>query len=170
MSLLVLLALPVAVQAARVQGSGFAVEIPQGWETQADVMGVPLMARPPKATDPKGWGQDLLTVTVEAADRRRTCLEAFTQRKLGQFSYHAARFEKIEEEPLELDGRVATRLTLRYTEGPRELMAYVLILDTGSDFLTATLTAPPARFESQRALFRSTVESLRAASVRKIRK
>lgn len=161
------LCLPLAAQAGRVSGTGFSIEIPDGWQIDRDLMGVPLMARPDQAKDATGWGEDLLTVTREPADRRRTCLEGFTLRKLGQFAYHASRFEKLEQEELELpakNGRVATRLTLRYTEGPRELMAYVLILDAGSHFLTATLTSSPARFEFQRARFRSLVESLRAAS------
>lgn len=164
---LLCLALPLAAQAARVKGDGFSIDVPDGWQVQRGVMGVPLMARPPQATDAEGWGQDLLTVTAEPADRRRTCLEGFTLRKLSQFGYHASEFQKLEEEALELpakNGRVATRLTLRYREGPRELMAYVLILDAGSHFLTATVTSSPARFEFQRARFRTLVESLRRAS------
>lgn len=153
-------------QAARVAGDGFSIELPEGWQSKQGIMGVPLMARPPQATDSEGWGKDLLTVTVEPADKRRTCLEGFTQRKLGELRYHASEFQKLEEEALDLpakNGRPATRLTLRYREGPRELMAYVLILDAGSYFLTATLTSTPARFEFQRARFRTLVESLRRA-------
>lgn len=164
------LCLPLAAQAARLSTAGFSIAVPEGWTTEQGVMGVPLMARPDKARDAEGWGQDLLTVTTEPADRRRTCLEAFTQRKLTQLAYHASAFEKLEEEALELPAglnskrtAVATRLTLRYREGPRELMAYVLVLDAGPQFLTATLTSSPARFEFQRARFRATVESLRAA-------
>ena len=160
------LLLPLSAFAARVVGDGYSIEVPQGWESRQGVMDVPLMARPPQATDAEGWGQDLLTVTVEKADKRRTCLEGFTQRKLKEFAYHASQFEKLEELPLELQGRVATLLTLRYREGPRELMAYVLILDAGNRFLTATITSSPARFEFQRAKFRSAAESLRPASTR----
>ena len=164
---LLCLHLPLMAQAARVTGDGFSIELPEGWQAKQGVMGVPLMARPPQATNPEGWGQDLLTVTVEPADKRRTCLEGFTLRKLGELRYHAAEFQKLEEEALDLpakNGRPATRLTLRYREGPRELMAYVLILDAGSQFLTVTLTSTPARFEFQRARFRTAVESLRPAS------
>ncbi len=88
------------------------------------------------------------------------------QRKLAELAYHASDFSKVEEQALDLpakNGQPATRLTLRYREGPRELMAYVLILDAGTHFLTATLTSSPARFEFQRARFRSVVESLRRA-------
>lgn len=161
------LMLPLLAEAAPLRGPGYSLQLPEGWETRQGVMGLALMARPPKATNAEGWGQDLLTVSIEPADKRRSCLDGYTLRKLQQLAYHASSFEKLEQEPLELGGRVATRLTLRYTEGPRELMAYVLILDAGSEFITATLTAPPARFELQRAAFRSTVESLRAASKRK---
>ena len=164
---LLCLCLPLMAEAARTQAEGFSIELPEGWQAQQGLMGVPLMARPPQATDAEGWGQDLLTVTREPADRRRTCLEGFTLRKLGELSYHAATFEKLEQIALDLpakNGRPATLLTLRYREGPRELMAYVLILDAGSHFLTATLTSSPARFEFQRARFRSVVESLRRAS------
>jgi len=164
----VCLCLPLAATAARVSTEGFSIDVPEGWATQQGVMGVPLMARPNKARDAEGWGQDLLTVTSEPADRRRTCLDAFTQRKLTQLAYHASEFVKLEEEALDLPARlkgkgtaVATRLTLRYREGPRELMAYVLVLDAGPRFLTATLTSTPARFEFQRARFRAAVESLR---------
>ena len=163
---LLCLGLPLLAQAARVQGDGFSIDLPKDWESRQGVMDVPLMARPPQASDAEGWGQDLLTVTVEKADKRRTCLEGFTQRKLKEFAYHASQFEKLEELPLELQGRVATLLTLRYREGPRELMAYVLILDAGTQFLTATVTSSPARFEFQRAQFRSAIESLRPASTR----
>lgn len=170
---LLCLALPFAASAARVNTEGFSIEIPEGWTTQQGVMGVPLMARPDQARDAEGWGQDLLTVTAEPADRRRTCLDAFTQRKLTQLAYHASEFVKLEEEPLELPlglkgkgSTVATRLTLRYREGPRELMAYVLVFDAGPHFLTATLTSSPARFEFQRARFRSVVESLRATAAK----
>lgn len=162
---LLCLGLPLLAQATRVQGDGFSIDLPEGWESRQGLMDVPLMARPPQASDAEGWGQDLLTVTVEKADKRRTCLEGFTQRKLGEFAYHASQFEKLEELPLELQGRVATLLTLRYREGPRELMAYVLILDAGTRFLTATVTSSPARFEFRRAQFRSAVESLRPAPV-----
>lgn len=168
--LLLCATLPLLAQAARVKGEGFSIEVPEGWQVQHDLMGVPLMARPAQASDAEGWGQDLLTITREPVNHRRTCLEGFTQRKLGEFAYHASQFEKLEEEALQLPakgGREATRLTLRYREGPRELMAYVLILDAGSHFLTATLTAPPARFEFQRARFRAVVESLRTASMPK---
>ena len=167
------LCLPLLAQAAPTRGEGFSIELPTGWQAQQGVMGVPLMARPPKDSDPEGWGQDLLTVTREAVDRRRTCLEGFTLRKLGELSYHAAAFEKLEQVALDLpakNGRPATLLTLRYREGPRELMAYVLILDAGSHFLTATLTSSPARFEFQRARFRTVVESLRRASSRAARR
>lgn len=154
-----LLTLPAT--AARVDGPGFRIEIPDGWETQRNTMGVALMARPPRASDPEGWGSELLTVTVETADLRRTCLDGFALRKLQQYAYHAERFERLEEEPLELGGAVASRYTLRYTEGPRELMAYVLVLQSGSRFVTAAVSAPPARFEFQRARYRTMVESLR---------
>jgi hypothetical protein len=40
----------------------------------------------------------------------------------------------------------------------------VLILDAGRHMLTATVTSSPARFEARRAPFRSTLDSLRAAS------
>ncbi len=165
--LLLCLGLPLSAQAARTGGAGFSIDVPETWELQRGVMGVALIARPPQASDAEGWGQDLLTVTAEPADRRRTCLEAFTQRKLGQLAYHAAAFEKLEELALDLparNGRPATLLTLRYREGPRELMAYVLILDAGKQFLTATLSSSPPRFEFQRAQFRRVVESLRQAS------
>ena len=52
--------------------------------------------------------------------------------------------------PLELpakNGRVANLLTLRYREGPRELMAYVMIMDAGSHFVTATITQPATASE-----------------------
>jgi len=98
----VCLCLPLAATAARVSTEGFSIDVPEGWATQQGVMGVPLMARPNKARDAEGWGQDLLTVTSEPADRRRTCLDAFTQRKLTQLAYHASEFVKLEEEALDL--------------------------------------------------------------------
>ncbi len=168
---LICLCLSLNAEAARITADGFSIEVPEGWQVQQGVMNVPLMARPAQATDAEGWGQDLLTVTREPVDRRRTCLEGFTLRKLAEFAYHASQFQKLEELPLELPASlkgkgssVATRLTLRYREGPRELMAYVLIVDAGSHFLTATLTSSPTRFEFQRARFRTVVESLRRAS------
>lgn len=161
------LLLPLAAEAARFTGQGFSIELPAGWETERNLMNVPLIARPPQSTDAEGWGQDLLTVTREPHDRRRSCLDSFTQHKLGEYAYHASQFAKLEEVPLELparNGHVATLLTLRYQEGPRELMAYVLVMDAGSHFLTAAITSSPARFEFQRARFRQIVESLRPAS------
>lgn len=161
------LCLSLNAEAARIKADGFSIEVPDGWQVQQGVMNVPLMARPAQASDAEGWGQDLLTVTREAVDQRRTCLEGFTLRKLGEFAYHASQFQKMEELPLELPakgGRVANLLTLRYREGPRELMAYVMIMDAGSHFVTATITSSPARFEFQRARFRSVLESLRRAS------
>lgn len=148
-----------ALQAVR--GEGWRMQLPADWELQRDRMGLPLMARPSRSTDPEGWGADLLTVTVERGDLRRTCLDGYTLRRLQQMAYHASRFEKLEEEPLELGGAVATRLVVRYTEGPRELMAYVLVLQKGERFLTATLSSTPARFEFRRAEFRRLVDSLR---------
>ena len=164
-ALALLLATTTAASAAVERGEGFSIEVPAGWTVQRDLMGVPLMARPDRATDAEGWGADLLTVTREPADRRRTCLDAFVQRKLQQFAYHSERFQKLEEEALDIPakgGAPATLLSLRYTEGPRELMAYVLILDAGPHFLTATFTSSPARFEFQRAALRRTLETLRA--------
>lgn len=145
-----------------VRGAGYRIQLPTDWELQRDRMGLPLMARPARAVDPEGWGADLLTVTVETGDLRRTCLDGYTLRRLQQMAYHASRFEKLEEEPLELGGAVATRLVVRYTEGPRELMAYVLVLQQGSRFVTATLSSTPSRFEFQRAAFRRLVDSLRS--------
>jgi len=167
LSLALLCLFPLWAQAASFKAKGFSIELPDGWQTQQGVMNIPLMARPDQASDPEGWGQDLLTVISEPHDARRTCLEGYTLRKLGQLRYHASTFQKLDETALDLpakNGLPATLLTLRYTEGPRELMAYVLILDAGSHFLTATLSSSPARFEFQRAPFRRVVESLRAAS------
>ena len=144
------------------RGEGYRLRLPADWELQRDRMGLPLMARPARAADPEGWGADLLTVTVETGDLRRTCLEGYTLRRLQQMAYHASRFEKLEEEPLELDGAVATRLVVRYTEGPRELMAYVLVLQRGKRFVTATLSSTPERFEFRRVAFRHLVDSLRS--------
>ena len=146
-----------------VRGAGYRIQLPADWELQRDRMGLPLMARPARAVDPEGCGADLLTVTVETGDLRRTCLDGYTLRRLQQMAYHASRFEKLEEEPLELGGAVATRLVVRYTEGPRELMAYVLVLQQGPRFVTATLSSTPTRFEFQRAAFRRLVDSLRPA-------
>ena len=145
-----------------VRGEGYRIQLPASWELQRDRMGLPLMARPGRAADPEGWGADLLTITVETGDLRRTCLDGYTLRRLQQIAYHASRFEKLEEEPLELGGAVATRVVVRYTEGPRELMAYVLVLQQGQRFVTATLSSTPARFEFQRAAFRRLVDSLRS--------
>ena len=163
--LVLLLSAAPASQAARERGDGFYIDIPAGWAVQRDLMGVPLMARPDRSADAEGWGADLITVLREPADRRRTCLDAFVMRKLQQLAYHSARFEKLEEETFDLPaqgGAPATLLTLRYTEGPRELMAYMLVLDAGPHFLTATASSSPARFEFQRAHLRQTLETLRA--------
>lgn len=159
--ILLLTALPAT--AGEVVAVGYRVEIPDDWEQQRDRMGVSLLARPARASDPVGWGSELLTVTVEAADLRRSCLEGYSLRKLQQLAYHAEGFERLDEEPLELGGAVASRYSLRYREGPRELMAYVLVMQSGARFVTATLTAPPARFEFQRARYRQLLDSLRPA-------
>lgn len=168
--LALLLAAAPASQAGRENAEGFSIEVPEGWTVQRGLMGVPLMARPDRASDADGWGADLITVIREPADRRRTCLDAFVMRKLQQFAYHSERFEKIEELPLDIpakNGAPATLLTLRYTEGPRELMAYVLVLDAGPYFLTATASSSPARFEFQRATLLRAVESLRNTAGRR---
>lgn len=151
-----------AQPAARFTGTGFSIQLPEGWGAQRDRMGVALIARPAKAEDPEGWGVDLVTVTREAVDAKRTCLEGFGYRKLEQLAYHAEKFSKLAQEDLTLGGKPATLLTLRYTEGTRELMAYVLILADGSHMLTATALSSPARFEARRAPFRFALESLRA--------
>lgn len=145
----------------RFTGNGFSIQLPADWDAERDLMGVPLMARPARTDDAEGWGSDLLTVTREAVDVQRTCLEGFTYRKLEQISYHAAPFRKLEQADVTLGGKPAVLLTLAYTEGSREIMAYVLILQDGKHMLTATALSSPARFELKRAAFRQTLESLR---------
>jgi len=159
-ALLVLASQPVL--ADRVRGTGFSLSLPDGWEYQRDRMGVPLLARPARAEDPEGWGAELITLTREPVDARRTCLEGFGYRKLEQLAYHSEKFEKLLQEDLTLGGKPATLFTLRYTEGPRELMSHVLILADGDHMLTATALSSPARFEARRALFRHALTSLRS--------
>lgn len=159
-ALLALSTLP--AQAETVRGKGFSLTLPGGWEHQRDRMGVPLLARPDREQDPAGWGADLITVTREAVDAKRSCLEGFGYRKLEQLAYHSADFAKLAQEDLTLGGKPATLFTLRYTEGPRPLMAHVLILADGKHMLTATALSSPARFEQQRAQLRFALESLRA--------
>lgn len=141
---------------------GFSLRLPEGWTAQRERMGVALLARPDRSRDPEGWGSELITVTRETVDRKRTCLEGYGYRKLEQLAYHSERFAKLAQEDLTLADKPATLYTLRYTEGPRELMAYVLILADGAQMLTATALASPARFEQRRAVFRYALESLRA--------
>ena len=151
-----------SAQAETIRATGFSLTLPTGWEHQRDRMGVALIARPAQAVDAEGWGADLITLTREAVDTQRTCLEGFGYRKLEQLRYHSEKLAKLEQQDLTLGGRPATLFTLRYTEGPRELMAYVLILADGSHMLTATALSSPARFEAKRALFRHALTSLRA--------
>lgn len=145
------------------QGPGFSLPLPAAWEQKTDVMGMALIARKPRATDPEGWGHDLLTVSSETTSRR-TCLDGFALRKVQQYAYHATRFQQLEEETLELGGEPALRFTLRYTEGPRELMALVQVMQSGPRYITATFTAPPDRFEPQREQMRSLLAGLRPAA------
>ncbi|SFF53340.1 hypothetical protein SAMN04488120_10778 [Fontimonas thermophila] len=159
---IVLALLSPLAQASTVLGDGFRIDLPADWTYQRDRMGVALIARPDRTVDAEGWGMDLLTVTREAINLQRTCLEGFSYRKLEQLAYHSERFAKLGYEELTLGGRPAGLFTVRYTEGPRELMGHVLILDAGSHMLTASALSSPARFEAKRAVWRHALESLRA--------
>lgn len=154
---------PVAL-AERASTADFTIELPAGWEAQSGVMGVPLMARPARERDRAGWGRDLITVTREPAGTLD--LPAFAQRKLAQLAYHAARFEKLEQRALQLPGPgggSALLSRVRYTEGPREIAALVLVLESRGTFLTATASSSVQHLEAKRAPLLAALQSLRAS-------
>lgn len=140
--------------------SGFSLVLPAEWRAQPGLLGAALSARPPES-DRDGWAQDLLLVTSEPYDARRTCLDGFVLRKLKDMGHLAEGFEVLDETPLTLGTAQATRVELRYKEGSRVLAGYLVVMQTPHRMVALTLQSEPNRFELQRARFLRVIDSLR---------
>lgn len=155
-------ALAAAEPLRRVSGSGYSLQVPTNWQTQAGLMGAELTARPPE-TDALAWASDLLVVTREPYDPRRTCLDGFVLRKLQDMRHLSEHFQVLNEHPFNAGDAPATRLDITSTEGARQLHLYMVVMASQGHMVTITLSSSPARFEFQRAQFRRVVDSLRAS-------
>lgn len=152
-------------QLRRVAGGGFSLQLPANWQIQRGLMGAALTARPPES-DAVAWANDLLVVTREPYDPRRTCLDGFVLRKLQDMRHLSEHFQVLDEHPFNAGDAAATRLDITTTEGPRQLHLYMVVMASQGHMVTVTLSSSPARFEFQRANFRRMVESLRASHPR----
>jgi DcrB len=135
--------------------AGFSLPLPEAWERIDDTPGVPLVAVQP---DRDGWFRASVVVTIEKLTPGATLAESMTS---GDELLERAlqRYVRIDDEPVEMDGRPARRVLAHHTteEGHAVTMEQWTLVENGCGY-TLTASAGTLDYDQVADLFTTMAE------------